>query len=267
MAQTGPNLTAESDSTLLRHKPKSTRSQGITSHRAGIAWSWFLITVPISALTAVFLALVFHYRLQHGDPPFPNLRLPSAEDEKNVFYVNLSSNVILFSTSWASSVAPMLSSFVLVLASFPIARRLSRDIQRGRADRLPTPYQLSLTLKFIDGSPLGAMWGWICYVLSWNKGGERQTPPLRAASTVAVLATLLGYVHLCRFYSRFSDDSGQTACHCCRHLAPFYNDHRALHSSIPTRQPYGLQLWPIAPVSQRQQLCGSAAGRPDGPRL
>jgi hypothetical protein len=197
MAQTGPNLTAESDSTLLRHKPKSARSQGITSHRAGIAWSWFLITVPISALTAVFLALVFHYRLQHGDPPFPNLRLPSAEDEKNVFYVNLSSSVILFSTSWTSSVAPMLSSFVLVLASFPIARRLSRDIQRGRADRLPTPYQLALILKFIDGSPLGAMWNWICYVLSWNKGGERQTPPLRAASTVAVLATLLGYVHLC----------------------------------------------------------------------
>ncbi|GFF41089.1 hypothetical protein IFM58399_06146 [Aspergillus lentulus] len=192
MAQTGPNLTTESDSTLLRHKPKSTDSQGITSHRAGIAWSWFLVTVPISALTAVFLALVFHYRLHHGDSPFPNLRLPSAEDEKNVFYVNLSSSVILFSTSWASSVAPMLSSFVLVLASFPIARRLSRDIQRGRADRLPTPYQLCLTLKFIDGSLLGAMWDWFCYFLPWNKGGERQTPPLRAASTVAVLATLLG---------------------------------------------------------------------------
>lgn len=206
MAQTGRNLTSESDSTLLQHKPKSTRARGITSHRAGIAWSWFLITVPISALTAVFLALVFRFRVYHGDPPFQNLRLASAEDEKNVFYVNLSSSIILFSTSWASSVAPMLSGFVLVLASFPIARRLSRDTQRGRVDRLPTPYQLSLTLKFVDGSLLGAMWDWICYLLSWNKGGERQTPPLRAASSVALLATFLGYVNLAAVvYLTFSD--------------------------------------------------------------
>ncbi|KAH2636434.1 hypothetical protein KXW54_001950 [Aspergillus fumigatus] len=67
----------------------------------------FLVTVPIAALTAVFLVLVFHYRLYHGDPPFPNLRLPSAEDERNVVYVDLSSSMILFTTSWASSVAPI----------------------------------------------------------------------------------------------------------------------------------------------------------------
>lgn len=132
MAQKVPNPTPGSNSTLLRRKPEGTHSQGITSHQVGIAWSWFLVTVPIAALTAVFLVLVFHYRLYHGDPPFPNLRLPSAEDEKNVVYVDLSSSMILFTTSWASSVAPMLSSFVVALASCPIARRLSRDIQPRR---------------------------------------------------------------------------------------------------------------------------------------
>ncbi|KAH1321008.1 hypothetical protein KXV81_000378 [Aspergillus fumigatus] len=78
----------------------------------------FLVTVPIAALTAVFLVLVFHYRLYHGDPPFPNLRLPSAEDERNVVYVDLSSSMILFTTSWASSVAPMLSSFVATVYTY-----------------------------------------------------------------------------------------------------------------------------------------------------
>ncbi|KAH1496832.1 hypothetical protein KXV92_002465 [Aspergillus fumigatus] len=176
MAQKVPNPTPESNSTLLRRKPEAGSS----------------VTVPIAALTAVFLVLVFHYRLYHGDPPFPNLRLPSAEDEKNMVYVDLSSSMILFTTSWASSVAPMLSSFVVALASCPIARRLSRDIQRGRADGLPTPYQLSLILKFFSGGLFAAIWDWVCYTLSRKKGGVRQTPPLRAASTVAVLASLLG---------------------------------------------------------------------------
>ncbi|KAH2525662.1 hypothetical protein KXW97_002852, partial [Aspergillus fumigatus] len=98
------------------HTHKESPLIKLGSHGAGSS-----VTVPIAALTAVFLVLVFHYRLYHGDPPFPNLRLPSAEDEKNMVYVDLSSSMILFTTSWASSVAPMLSSFVVALASCPIA--------------------------------------------------------------------------------------------------------------------------------------------------
>ncbi|KAE8363926.1 hypothetical protein BDV27DRAFT_165167 [Aspergillus caelatus] len=104
----------------------------------------------------------------------------------------MNSSILLFLASWASSVATMLSGFMLTLASFPIARRFFQDVQSSRLNRLPTPYQLALTLKFLDGSTLAAIWGWVVYLFSWRKKRAPLTPPLTAASSVALLATLLG---------------------------------------------------------------------------
>jgi hypothetical protein len=136
--------------------------------------------------------MVFQYRVFPNDSPFINLRLPSTNDDENVVYVNLNSSVILFVASWASSLAPMLSGFFMALASFPIARQLSNNIRNGRTDSLPTPYQLGLTLKFLDGSALGAMWSWMIYLVSWRKTRVPQTPLLVTTSNIAVLATILG---------------------------------------------------------------------------
>ncbi|KAB8262300.1 hypothetical protein BDV32DRAFT_157426 [Aspergillus pseudonomiae] len=104
----------------------------------------------------------------------------------------MNSSVLLFLASWASSVATMLSGFMLTLASFPIARRFFQDVQSSRVDRLPTPYQLALTLKFLDGSTLAAIWGWLVYLVSWRKTRAPLAPPLTTAASVAVLAILLG---------------------------------------------------------------------------
>lgn len=187
MSQTNPKSAVEN----MSSSPDNEGHAGIRTHLTAIAWSWFVVTVPISALTAAFLVMVFHYRVAHNDVPFENLDLKTA-NEKNVFYVNLTSSVILFVTSWASSLAPMLSGFILTLASFPIARRLFRDVQAGSFSNLPTPYQLALTLQFFDGSALGGIWSWMVYLFSWRKMREPQTPPLIAASSVALIATFLG---------------------------------------------------------------------------
>ncbi|KAA8641773.1 uncharacterized protein ATNIH1004_010712 [Aspergillus tanneri] len=172
MARLATYVTAECDSTLLRRKSKTTSAQGISSHTAGIAWSWFVVTIPITGLMVALLVMVFHYSLNHGDYPFESLRLPSVEDESDVLYVSLNSGIILFVTSWASSLAPY--------------------CQGSCVDRLPTPYQLALTLKLIDGSALGGIWNWILYLFSWRKNRQPQTPPLVVASSVAGLATILG---------------------------------------------------------------------------
>ncbi|KAJ5403236.1 hypothetical protein N7509_003107 [Penicillium cosmopolitanum] len=136
--------------------------------------------------------MVFQYRVTPDDSPFKNLRFPSTSDENNAVFVDLNSSVILFVTSWASSLAPMLSGFLMALASFPIARQLSNNIRNGRTDSLPTPYQLGLTIRFLDGSALGAIWSWMIYVVSWRKTRVPQTPLLVTTSNIAVLATVLG---------------------------------------------------------------------------
>lgn len=174
-------------------KTDVTRRSTITNHRFHIAVNWFIITIPICALTAVLLGLVFHYQVGHGDTPFENLRGNLTQDEAGVYYINMNSSVILFVASWASSLAPMLSGFILTLASFPIARQLFEDVRGGRVNRLLTPYQLALTLKFLDGSAFGGIWSWIMYLVWWKKRRAPQAPALIAACAVAVVAIFLGY--------------------------------------------------------------------------
>lgn len=196
MPKTTPVVTSNHDQPPQEKQDNNGASEsttGITSHRVNIAWSWLAVTIPISALTIAFLVMVFQYRVFPNDGPFPNLRLPSTSNDKgNAIYVDLNSSVILFVTSWASSLAPMLSGFFMALASFPIARQLSNNIRKGRIDSLPTPYQLGLTLKFLDGSALGSLWSWILYLISWGKTRQPQTPILITTSNITILATVLG---------------------------------------------------------------------------
>ncbi|PYH89986.1 hypothetical protein BO71DRAFT_402603 [Aspergillus ellipticus CBS 707.79] len=181
-----------SSNTPKRKQKVKQEPTGITSHRLTILWSWFVLTVPLTALTAVFLALVFRNRVSHGFTLFESLLEAWDQESHDAYYVNMNSSVLLFVTSWASSLGHMLSGFLITLASFPIARRLLQDIQRGRIQRLPTPYQLALLLKFLDGGSLGATWSWLVYLVSWGKKRQRQTPPLTMAASAALLATLLG---------------------------------------------------------------------------
>ncbi|KAI3049420.1 hypothetical protein CBS147352_5956 [Aspergillus niger] len=197
MAESDTVVSVASDPASSNQAKKGLKAKeekiGITSHWTFIIWSWFLLTVPLSSLTAVFLALVFSYRIGHGDSPFENLRVGLAtEGSSDAYYVNMNSSILLFVTSWASTLAPMLSGFLITLASFPIAKRYLENIQQGRFERLPTPYQLTLMLKFFDGGTLGATWSWIVYLVSWKKKRQPQTPTLFSAASVALLATLLG---------------------------------------------------------------------------
>lgn len=194
MSQKAPATeTAYSPISPQRELPTSpTPSKGVTSYKAGIAWSWFVVTVPIAALTIALLVMVFRYRVKPNDVPFENLRVSSIDDEGNAVYVGLNSSFILFVTSLAGSLTPMLSGLVLFLASFPMARQLSDSIQKGSVDRLPTPYQLALTLKFLGGGVLGAVWSWILYLCTWRTVRQPQTPPLIAASSVAIMTIIMG---------------------------------------------------------------------------
>lgn len=171
----------------------------ISNHRSQIAWNWGVITIPVTLLTATLLGLVFSHRVHHNQTPFDNLRVVGTEDdEKGVYYVDLNSSVILFIASWASSLAPMLSGFIITLALFPIARGLLRDARAGaaggggRSSRLLTPYQLALMLRLINGSVLCGIWSWMLYLFSWRGKRAKQAPALIAAVAVAVLGTVLG---------------------------------------------------------------------------
>jgi hypothetical protein len=169
--------------------------KSMTGRYANIITSFVIVTIPMLLFTAVLLGLVFHYRVSHNSPPFENLLVTGAQDEAGVYYVNIEATVLIFISSWSSSLAPILTSFVLALAAYPIARKLLQDTRAHRLQQLLTPYQLALTLKFLDGGGAGPLWNWLKYIFGWTSTRQHQGSPLKSTASVTALATVLAYVN------------------------------------------------------------------------
>ena len=166
-------------------------------HRIGDAWkditlSCLILTIPMVLFSAILLGLVFHYRVSHHSAPFANLLVGDEQDEPGVYYVKLNATILIFISSWASSLAPALAGFALTLNSFPVTKRLLEAQGRDDVRDLPTPYQLALMLRFISGSTLSSLWTWVKYLFQWRAKRQHQASALRHTASVALLATLLG---------------------------------------------------------------------------
>jgi len=168
-----------------------------------ILLSFAIITIPMLAFAGVLLGLVFHYRVTHNSPPYEHLQLEGTRDEPGIYYVDLNATFIVFIASWSSSVAPMLASFILVLAAYPICRQYLGQARANLTRELLTPYQLALTLRFMNGGGFGALWSWLNYHVGWKSVRERQGSVLRKTALMAIISLSLGYaisgniVHSC----------------------------------------------------------------------
>lgn len=158
-----------------------------------IAISALVTTVPILILSGVLLALVFSLRVTQQPSIFSQIQQPTF-NETGVYYVDISSTYLVFFASWSSSVVPMLATFLLTLASFPIATGVMEQSRVEASTRSLTPYQLALTLTFLSGGGYGAMWKWLKYLFVQRRTRERQVQALTQAAWIALVAQLLGYL-------------------------------------------------------------------------
>ena len=155
-----------------------------------IALSATLTIVPMLLLSRLLLGLVFQYRVMQNPSILDQLRPAQDFKEAGVYYVRIGSTYLVFIASWASSIAPMLASFMMTLASYPIAKGVLAQTRSGSRRSL-TPYQLALTLYFIGGGGYGAIWRWVKYLFSQRKPREQQAKALTTAGSVTLLVTLL----------------------------------------------------------------------------
>lgn len=122
-----------------------------------------VISLPMMVLSGVLLGLVFYYRVSPNSSTSAEFRLSQPTNhDRSAYLVDFSATRLITIASWTSSVAPLLSGFVMTLLSFPTARRISQSSERNRAPSLPTPYQLSLYLALLSGS-FGSLWQWAKY--------------------------------------------------------------------------------------------------------
>ncbi|KEQ58392.1 uncharacterized protein M437DRAFT_59500 [Aureobasidium melanogenum CBS 110374] len=160
-----------------------------------IALSALVITVPFLILSGVLLALVFNLRVVQ-EPSIFSQGQQNTLNEPGVYYVNISSTFLVFIASWSSSIVPMLATFMMTLASFPIANNVLKQSRLEKCTRSLTPYQFALALNFLSGGGYGAAWRWIKYLFMQREARERQAQALTQAPSFALLTLLLGLLVL-----------------------------------------------------------------------
>jgi hypothetical protein len=150
-----------------------------------------IFTIAMLALSAILLGLVYRYRVEHTPATTDRLQLPEERDEPGIVYVNFPSTRLIFVASWASSLAPLLVSSVVVLMSYPISQHILVATKPARRLDLPTPYQLVLALGMLAGGGFGALWNWLMYLVGWRKERQCQGQLLSTTGATLVCATFL----------------------------------------------------------------------------
>lgn len=163
---------------------KTTRS---TSNQ-DISWSTFCLIVPILLLTTALLTFILLYRLDNSTI----LPTPPNKIESNALYVNADSTLLVFISSWMSSLLPCMTAFAVALATYPIAQQLVQDSNTEKHDRLLTSFQLSIAIKFVNGSTWSSLWNLFRYNTGWNKPAARHGAALISITLITLIMVLLG---------------------------------------------------------------------------
>lgn len=174
-----------------------THGKGLSGRLSDLGLSFVILTIPMLLFSACLLGLVFHNRVSPPSSVFENLRVDE-QDEAGIYYVNLNATFLIFIASWSSSLAPALTGFALQLFSYRLASDFFRSTKSSKAERLPTPYQLALILRFLNGGAIGALWNWIKYLFKWRAKRQTQPPLLSMLASMALLGSSFRWVNVLR---------------------------------------------------------------------
>lgn len=168
---------------------------GHTDHnrvqRRSLTKSLFLPTLilitPITLLAAALLALVFAYKVQ-TDPDMFQLAGQARQGSSSYILVNFSATRLVFVASFLSSTAPLLTSFVMILWTLPVADSLRQASLEQNYAQLPTPYQLSLVIGLTLAS-YERLWRYLAYLFSTSRS---QIPSVvHRAAAILMMTTCL----------------------------------------------------------------------------
>ena len=155
-----------------------------------ISFAFLVICFPMVVLSGLLLGLVYSKRVKEAEESPSTLQLPNAvQNDASAYLVDYSATRLITIASWTSTVAPFLPGFVMVLLSFPAARRMLKTSNAGRGQNLPTPYQIGLYLHLLTASR-GALWQCMKYK-GWKKR-EKSVSVITKLVIGLVLSTFLG---------------------------------------------------------------------------
>ena len=146
-----------------------------------------MLIMPMFILTAVLLALVFGHQMPDHNSTYSynnetELSLGSA------YYVNYSATTLVYIASLSSTLSTVLISAAMILFSYSLARSIAQKSDANNALELPSPFQLQLLVRMVDGR-LTALWSYLLYVSGKKQRKVTIIPVLWQA--VAMMVTLV----------------------------------------------------------------------------
>ncbi|OAG40308.1 hypothetical protein AYO21_05399 [Fonsecaea monophora] len=148
------------------------------------------IILPMALLVAGLLALIFGYRVRSEDSLFEEVSNSHALSDRAVVLVNYSATRIAFVASWASTLAPLLASFIMNLSSFQSALLMYISSTSPQQQDLPTPYQYTLLVGLCLAS-IGRLGRYFSYA---KEDGVIIPPALRRAAQTLTLTLVLACI-------------------------------------------------------------------------
>jgi len=198
-----------------RHKPSSTaighsdsgsayemmghkrlKAQRLTISK-GIMGGWVLeiglaaaaLILPMLLLTALLLALVCGHQMPDHSSTYSynnETELPLG----SAYFVNYSPTTLVYIASLSSTLATVLVSAAMILYSYSLARSMALESDANNASKLPSPFQLQLLIRMVDGR-LAALGSYLLYVFSRKQRKVTVVPVLWQAVAMMLALVLL----------------------------------------------------------------------------
>ncbi|KAI9785892.1 MAG: hypothetical protein M1839_008158 [Geoglossum umbratile] len=142
-----------------------TTPKRITGKYKTILTGFLVLAIPLSALVAILLGLIFHYRLKHNVISGFSIQSPKTRDESGVLYVNLNLTFLMKVASLSSTIATFLTTFGWV----PSGVRGAHQDKRWGAG---WAFDALSVLGLLENAGIVSVWRWLKFAFS----RRRNTP-------------------------------------------------------------------------------------------
>ena len=152
----------------------------------GLAAAFFI--VPMLTLAALLIGLVCRHRMPDH---FSSYSLDNQNNQTwlplgSAYFVNYSSTTLVYIASLSSTLSTLLIPAAMLLYSFVLANDLAKDSDQAAISNLPSPFQLDMLIKMVEGR-LTVLWSYTRYAFGSKRRRINIVPSLQHAS-VALLA-------------------------------------------------------------------------------
>ena len=148
-----------------------------------------LLIAPMLTLAALLIGFVYRYRMPDHFSSY-SIDNQTALPLGSAYFVNYSSTTLVHIASLSSTLSTFLIPAAILLYSFVLANDLAKDSDQAAVSNLPSPFQLDMLIKMIEGR-LMVLWSYIRYAFGSKWRRINIVPSLQYAFIVLLALVVL----------------------------------------------------------------------------